>query len=217
MKSIILKSHEIKRLQASGDVLVVRKVKPTKAQREWLNLDDATNPIVTKCALGCGVQFQHKKGGPLTWVRSPIFFPGDVRWVRETWMENYSEPCGENGHYKPLYHASFGNVPSGQTWRSSAVMPQWASRLQVECIDVTCKRVQGITEEDARTAGIGSEVTTNIGGDCLANIDGGCGACENCDPVWWFEGLFDAINGRGSYAANPWVWTARFKRSEYSK
>lgn len=81
------------------------------------------------------------------------------------------------------------------------------SRIWLEITSVRVERVQEITESDCRLEGIGHE-----GYECAAEIDGGCGACANCDPVFYFGVLWNSIYK--NWNDNPWVWVVEFKRIE---
>lgn len=74
-------------------------------------------------------------------------------------------------------------------------MPRWASRITLEVESVRVERLQDISEEDAVAEGIlpFSSSPSKI-------------------PVMQFQDLWEAINGPGSWDANPCVWVVTFKR-----
>ena len=76
-------------------------------------------------------------------------------------------------------------------------MPQWASRISVEIEDIQVDRLSAISEEDAIAEG--------------CQCSGIPTAFSNRDT---YAKLWDSINGKGSWDANPWVWVVKFKRIE---
>jgi hypothetical protein len=138
--------------------------------------------------------------------------PGDQLWVRETWQgpllsheEMQADPDwfyqAQNQRYHDVAHCVYaadgGPAPEfvttddewKQCWRPSIHMPRWASRIQ---LGITCVRVERLNE-------IGQ-------GDACAE---GCPALY--EPIDWFRGRWESINGAGSWAENPWVWVIEFK------
>jgi len=156
----------------------------------------------------------------------PYGQPGDRLWVRETW--NY-EWAGRAEVNRVRYFAGGYNedVPQNYPypraregkWRPSIHMPRWASRITLEITAVRVERLQDISETDAATEGC-----------ALARWYQPCGLPESAQQnlgatgqVWnetWdagcyrngFATLWERINGRGSWAANPWVWVVEFRR-----
>jgi len=157
----------------------------------------------------------------------PYGQPGDRLWVRETW--GYIDPdcsgdgsdddepegpgafCDEllqDGH--PLrdfwrrrvdYRATWQDPKYGigpdapKRWRSSIHMPHWASRITLEVTGVRVERLRDISRGDA--------------------MDEGCpfpNMAKGDDPRRWYAGLWDDINGAGSWATNPWAWVVQFRR-----
>lgn len=129
--------------------------------------------------------------------------PGDRLWVRETWMDcrNIDGAISDS-----MYRATFGNTPEGGQWRPSIHMPRWASRILLEIVSVRVERLQDITEADALSEGI---VPFAEG---FALPDGA--HYHGVDPRVCFFSLWEAINGAGSVASNPWVWVVEFRRVE---
>ena len=89
-------------------------------------------------------------------------------------------------------------VAPRQPWRPAIHMPRAASRITLEITGVRVERLQDISEADAIAEGVRNSL----------HIPGGRFANENFAHLWW------AINGDGSWEANPWVWAVEFKRLE---
>ena len=67
-------------------------------------------------------------------------------------------------------------------------------------------RLQEISEADAIAEGL-----KWIGDDCgFWTIDGQKPGAD--DPRALYAKLWDAINGSGAWASNPWVWVVEFRR-----
>jgi hypothetical protein len=121
---------------------------------------------------------------------------GDILWVRETFVES------DNGY---LYKAD----PMFDTteifdwkWEPSIFMPRQACRMELEVIKVRVERLNDISEEDAEAEG--SKYKNNS-----VTYDG-----ENCRGSYknYFRSLWESINGKGSWEANPFVWAIKFKK-----
>ena len=147
-------------------------------------------------------------GGELTetdivrlWCRYGV--PGDRLCVKETWQYGPDVTPGMMAGGKMsrrhiVYAATVADGSHPPTWRPSIHMPRWASRLTLEITDVRVERLQEITLAD-----------------CAAE---GAPPTHPADNVWdstdTYRTLWESINGRGSWDANPWVWVIEFKKVE---
>lgn len=105
-------------------------------------------------------------------------------------------------------------------WRPSIHMPRWASRILLEIVELRAERLQDVTEAGAMAEGIRRELVV-VGSNC-----NGGRHCEEVEYSYYYSGcpdgfetavdayahLWDAINGKGAWADNPWVWVVKFKR-----
>tara|TARA_B100001105_G_C22361516_1_gene430568 strand:+ start:719 stop:1372 length:654 start_codon:yes stop_codon:yes gene_type:complete len=139
---------------------------------------------------------------------------GDRLWVREAHafvpMPAYRCSTGIYQQINPsddyeacVYRENFDRARSFP-WRPSIHMPRWASRITLEITDVRVERLQDISAEDARAEGCEKPVlppeVRGVAGDFVA------------DERTSFAILWNRINGRGAWSANPWVWVIEFKR-----
>lgn len=152
---------------------------------------------------------------------------GDRLWVRETWrFSDWTEDgypfvekqaddtvdlCGRisqewgerlsNTIWAELSKGrGDGEKASDRKWRPSIHMPRWASRIDLEIVEVRVQRLQEITEEDARAEGVVADDISKVGVPCFS-------ARKR------FEQLWDVINGeRATWESNPWVWAISFRR-----
>jgi hypothetical protein len=124
---------------------------------------------------------------------------GDRLWVRETWMHGGYAAPGYARKYRAdgLEIGGLGDF-EGEPWRPSIFMPRWASRITLEITDVRVERLQDISEEDAKAEGV-EPATLYLS--------------DECGPyVASYSTLWEKINGKGSWEANPWVWAVSFRR-----
>lgn len=168
------------------------------------------------------------------WLACPYGQPGDRLWVRETWYcDDYRVQRGP--YLKPddmdlaeaqsdgtlIYRASSGERPyeaEQPVWKPAIHMPRWASRITLGITGVRVERLQDITEADAMAEGIvecpipaDDEGPRRIG-YMVGPDDGKSGLTATAREA--FRGLWESINGPGSWDENPWVWVVEFKRLE---
>lgn len=172
-------------------------------------------------------QWAHGEPGPSFFC--PYGQPGDRLWVRETW-QGFRQVCVESDEweemespkdrhhapYQPVFKADGENFPA--KWFPSIHMPRAFSRILLEITGVRVERLQAISERDAMGEGITAETIEIEQGDYPHDEIGFCADPKNEDEIYRetakkaFECLWEAINGAGSWAENPWVWVVEFKR-----
>lgn len=131
----------------------------------------------------------------------------DRLWVREKWSGPHlgsdanNRPCNWR-KYDPIWYWADGNPETGDWSRpkSSIHMPKWASRITLLVTGVRVERLHDITEADALAEGA----------PCGAFDDEGKFYEGKGTHVSGFAGLWDHINGSGSWDANPWVSVTTF-------
>lgn len=159
-------------------------------------------------------------------IYCPYGQPGDRLWVRETFQPLFAQgreygintPDWETGEgYTVTYPATDpvvewidGEDNITARCKPSIHMPRAASRILLEIVSVRVERLNDISEADARAEGIkrikdGFERWHPCPTDTLHE-----GLTR--DPLLSYRGLWESINGAGSWAANPWVWVVEFKR-----
>lgn len=139
--------------------------------------------------------------------KCPYGKPGDVLWVRESFME-----LGFVGNY--VFKAD-DPIPlnDGDRWKPSIHMPKAAARIWLEVTEVKVERLQDITEESAIAEGIESTwtVNRNPGTEYKNYYPPNKGGKGFSIARWSFQSLWQSINGAESWTANPWVWVIKFK------
>jgi hypothetical protein len=166
----------------------------------------------------------------------PYGQPGDRLWVRETWgvVSNAWDDDGKlidwapdrpaksitemrfgQGYYSghAIYAADGSYEWAGDddgggeprsAWHPSIHMPRAASRILLEIVSVRVERLHDISETDAVAEGLPWRHCTDWMGPG--------GTRRDLGPVDAYRGLWESLNGAGSWDANPWVWVVEFKR-----
>ncbi len=162
-------------------------------------------------------------GTRLAVVRCPYGQPGDQIWVRENWQyANWTEDGypwigyqadGAEKLIEPIpsewserlfdiwaglsetENLAIDSRAADRRWRSSIHMPRWASRITLEITGVRVERLQVISRGDAMAEGCP-----------FPNM------AQGDDPRKWYAELWESINGKSSWDANPWVWVIEFQR-----
>ena len=129
--------------------------------------------------------------------------PGDVLWVRETWLEHKGtyiyKAEGKHEALDALIGAPFFK------WRPSIFMPAIVARILLRITAVRAERLKDITDEDAIREGIIVHVPVPGDGEPMPRLQ--------------FRNLWDHLNakragGQYAWAMNPWVWVYSFERIE---
>ena len=163
-------------------------------------------------------------------IACPHGRPGDRLWVRETWQYapvkycdcpqgSEAQPCDDwiegigcrSNRTEVIYRE---DEATAAKWRSPIHMPRWASRITLEITDIRVERLQEISDADAMAEGAaftcpqcGNDLDDEHGAEVHA-------ACDDPDMGSHGEGfrrIWTAINGSGSWDANPWVWVIEFR------
>ena len=165
-----------------------------------------------------------------TW-KCPYGQPGDRLWVRETWTtkdeiwdDDKAEAFMVNAAVDPsmLIYRADGEVK--RRWRPSIFMPRWASRINLEVVNVRVERLLEITTRDIIREGYPVPKMPEISESEKEIIRNCCAAdlaiathpatqlLSITPPKEWFCNLWESINGPGSWEANPWVWVIEFRK-----
>ncbi len=121
-------------------------------------------------------------------TRCPYGQPGDRLWVRETW--------------------AYGIHALG--WRPSIHMPRSASRITLINVGVRVERLMRISDADAQAEGTPCYV---CGGPLDGTSEADCHCFHAKARASDYRYLWEAINGPGSWDANPFVWVVEFRRA----
>ena len=154
-------------------------------------------------------------------AREVRFAVGDRLWVKET---HAYVGTGDPGFliYRATYHEccakyGFDHTPaqSEVTWKPSIFMRRALSRLTLTVTDLRVERLQDISDADAIAEGATQTSVASLPGypDQPAFHHG-----QKLDPTYEgfisakasYRHLWDTINGKGSWDANPWVVAVSF-------
>jgi hypothetical protein len=152
--------------------------------------------------------------------KCPYGQPGDVLWVREThyrygsWFKNGVSKTGKQ-KWKFVVDKNFPNIRytdnppekiekanyHGTGWhkRNSLFMPKEACRLFLKITNIRVERLQDISEADAWAEG--------VSGKCYDKRP-----CQRDNAGHSFCTLWQSINGKESWDANPWLWVVSFEK-----
>jgi len=136
-------------------------------------------------------------------------FPGDRLWVREGWRvgsQDRNTIWYRDNACKVIPESAekLAGKSLGDKWKSSIHMYRWTSRIDLEVVSVRIERLQDISEKDAMAEGCHSGQFEYKG--FPKDGEGTETAVESYQILW------ESINGKGSWALNPWVWVIEFKR-----
>jgi hypothetical protein len=161
---------------------------------------------------------------------------GTVLWAKECWRPVGPWECRKetvcyraDGAFEhklgwPDTFKISASKDSIHKWRPSLFMGKWASRIRLEVTGVKVERLNSISNEDAVAEGI------EVVGKSEEYSFSGCKTGkthihykfygkelerfkqQTTTPKWSYETLWESINGKGSWALNPWVWAYTFTR-----
>ena len=165
---------------------------------------------------------EHVRAGTngMAFPKCPYGQPGDVLWVRETWMRLPRE-----GFY--AYKASHPSFKEGELknnllheygfrWKPSIHMPKEACRLFLRVKNVRVERLQDISDADACEEGIEPVYfEKNFDKKAIKAFKHYTDSSfDGADAIGSFRSLWQSINGEQSWRDNPWVWVREFERME---
>jgi hypothetical protein len=134
---------------------------------------------------------------------------GDLLYVRETWTK-----YGNSYVFKSLQ-----DEHTECRWKPSIHMPKEAARIWLKVTGVEVQRLREISEVDALAEGVAryhcevagrdryKDYTADASGYGEPNVDYPSFGVATAS----FATLWESINGRESWEANPWVWVVRFE------
>lgn len=151
--------------------------------------------------------------------RCPYGAIGDRLWVKETWRPSKSAGDWDmdvryeaDGLTRTVYDGEFGardwSMPKAAARGnvSPLFMPRWAARLVLEITDIRVERLQDLGEADAIAEG-----APQYSSSLKLARDRAFDASLKGYYREGFSELWESINGKGSWDANPWVWAVSFR------
>lgn len=154
-------------------------------------------------------------------AREMPYQPGDILYVRETWMPFRCEMCESDvvycmncNHPDFEYKADYDEdtlkelVESKYKWRPSIHMPKEAARIFLRVIDVRVERLQDMKWYDFISEGV------CIRPEAFNDPENAYGQAKEFFVKIWDSTLKKADKDKYSWDANPWVWGIDFERCE---
>lgn len=171
-----------------GDVLWVRETTKVGA---WKDED-------------CKIAFDYKASPEL--IKTPWVEYDDIDEFNKIHLQSIEEleKSGFEGEIDEENERVYYRWEPGQSplkWKPSILMPKAAARIFLEVTNVRCERLKDISCQDCKAEG----VTFTPSG--IPDVD-------DILALESFMALWESINGKDSWKANPWVWVYEFKKIE---
>ncbi len=166
-------------------------------------------------------------------IKCPYGQVGDVLWVREKWTQNglkYYRYAADwpnevyiSGEPKGTFIGEGVPEKFKGKWKPSIHMPKEACRLFLRITNIRVERLKDITDQDAIAEGIEGYFEKLFMEwryrDYDKKLQKGYGKSNIDYPTWRepvssFKSLWESINGKDSWEANPWVWVVEFEKLE---
>lgn len=217
IKPILFNTEMVRAILDGRKSCTRRLVKPQPDEKHTYPLGFVTDSTEKK-KVGCFGFGIDEYGGSIQYAKPP-YQPGDILYVRETWMDYagltmYKADC-DIYRLDSLNFAGFG-------WKPSIHMPKEAARIWLKVTDVRVERLQEITEDQAEEEGfLFTPPCLHLTGENYCDIDGPCTSkIKYCDmsagelfgKVLWNSTIKKADLDRYGWDANPWVWVIEFER-----
>jgi hypothetical protein len=171
-------------------------------------------------------------------LRCPYGAPSDTLWVREAWRawSQYDDwPPSRIPPGMDVQYIEDASAPWASRYRSPRFMPRWASRITLRITDVRVKRLQDISEDDARAEGCQARPFPGPWWQGYRDLGDGQifhqQAVGETAPDWmiepkrmpptpWldrsaiddFRSIWMGLHAPGAWDDNPWVWALSFER-----
>ena len=143
----------------------------------------------------------------------PRYKVGEVVYLKEPYASSYNE---ETDKWEPIYKYGgphYFDIDGGSVkWKSKLWMPETKARYFIRITDVRAERLQDISDEDCCREGIvlrpECEQSAIVFGLFL---EGGHVSNLGSTPREAYGALIDAINGKGTWDSNPFVWVYEYE------
>lgn len=232
-RPIDLRAHEVRGIVAGRQTQIRRVVNP-QPKNGWEPesppaFGRITSPHPKRGRFGFFVRRGVGSDFPeMDLIQSRFGQPGDMLWGRETFAESdmfdgtpvvayraggcvaVGRKHSDGADYL-IHSITFSDEAHVEAWRSSVLMPRWASRITLDVVAVRVERLQDISEADAVASGIEREPGTAHWKQ-YDRSPGGWRYWESA--VQSYRTLHESIHGPESWAANPLVEVCEFKRVE---
>lgn len=221
IKPILFNSEMVRAILDGRKSCTRRVLKPQPDEKHTYPLGfvtDSTEKKEVGC-LGFGI---NEYGGSIQYAKPP-YQPGDILYVRETWMDYagltmYKADC-DIYRLDSLNFAGFG-------WKPSIHMPKEAARIWLKVTDVRVERLQEMKPVDVIKEGAYPDCWDCLntygesGSQCCYGTEEQCSQCDEVMMEWeklWNSTIKKSNLDRYGWDASPWVWVIEFERCEKSE
>jgi len=186
-----------------------RIVKPQPAEWQWIHsFEDGTfarvgedfesNPFT--CRLG--------SAGDQLWVKHPTRITG--RSANGFRVADKGFPDANLDRF--FYWHEFEHKVPAEGRGFGRALPRVLSRLTLDIVKVRAERLQEISGADAAAEGV-ARPWPGGAWPWISRIETPWRSPGQADaaPRFLFKHLWETLNGKGSWAANPWVWVIEFE------
>ena len=217
IKPILFNTEMVRAILDGRKTCTRRLVKPQPDEKHTYPLGFVTDSTEKK-EVGCFGFGIDEYGGSIQYAKPPYgYAPGDILYVRETWMDYagrtmYRADC-DKYRLESLKLAEL-------SWKPSIHMPKEAARIWLRVTDVRVERLQGITPKDAENEGVGNLFYEEIGyseKNYGTEVDPEYGIAKEQFAWLWELTIKKSDLDRYGWGANPWVWVIEFERCEKPK
>lgn len=197
VKPILFNTEMVRAILDRRKSCTRRLVKPQPDEKHTYPLGFVTDSTEKK-EVGCFGFGIDEYGGSVQYAKPP-YLPGDILYVRETWMDYagrtmYRADCDKYRLYS-LNFAGFG-------WHPSIHMPKEAARIWLKVKDVRVERLQEMWASDVSKEGIYFTKPTTADEMLMAFAK------------LWNSTIKKSDLDRYGWNANPWVWVIEFERCD---
>ena len=214
IKPILFNTEMVRAILDGRKTCTRRLVKPQPDEKHTYPLGFVTDSTEKK-EVGCFGFGIDEYGGSIQYAKPPYgYAPGDILYVRETWMDYagrtmYRADC-DKYRLESLKLAEF-------SWKPSIHMPKEAARIWLKVTDVRVERLQEITPKDAKNEGVGNLFYDDIGysdKNYGTEVDPEYGIAKEQFAWLWESTIKKPDLDRYGWDANPWVWVIEFERCD---
>ena len=208
IKPILFHTEMVRAILEGRKSCTRRLVKPQPDGKHTFPLGFVTDSTEKK-EVGCFGFGIDECGGSIKYVKPP-YQPGDILYVRETWMDYagltmYKADC-DKYKLESLNFAGFG-------WHPSIHMPKEAARIWLKVTNVRVERLQECGEGwciDIEKEGIATpqDPILYISDDAFHD------ALRMEFQKTWDSTIKKSDLDRYGWNANPWVWVIEFERCD---
>jgi hypothetical protein len=163
-----------------------------------------------------GLKFESKDDceSQVFWRLNAQINIGDIIWVRETFKSTYTVDANDREQF--IYKTDSQDMLDffeHSKWKPSLFMPKRACRIWLKVTNVRCEPLQNISVLDSVAEGIEFK-THSVREVGMPKIVYKLYYAENHwdeSPIISYWSLWDKINGKESWAKNPWVYVYEFE------